>query len=86
MQLESDRQIGEIFRRLFLLREETGELALHRALHAVLVTLGRVALEEAERCARTLDDRRTPRPTDLKVTAFADRRPADTWDETSEAV
>ena len=84
MQLESDRQIGEIFSRLFLLREELGELAMHRAIHAVLVTLGRAALAEAERCARTLDDRKRPTPTDIKVTAFADRRPADTWDEAAE--
>lgn len=82
MQTDPDRQLGEIFQRLCHLRMELGELAYSRAIHTLLVALGRAALEEAESCARTMDARHRPQPTDIKVTAFADRRPADTWDET----
>lgn len=71
-------QVGEVFRRLCLF-SELGEPALDLALHAVLAALGRTALDEAERRARTLHERTTPRSTDLKVTASR-KLDADGWD------
>lgn len=71
-------QVGEVFGRLCLI-SELGEPALDRALHAVLAALARTALDEAERRARTLHERTTPRPTDLRVTASR-KLDADGWD------
>ena len=75
------RLLGEVFRRLSVMRAELGEHAFGRAVQAVLVALGGAALEEAERRARTLRERSTFRSADVRVTAAAARPfDADRWD------
>lgn len=75
---DPDRGLGEVFTRMARLRAGLGEPAYARCVSAVLATIGRVALEEAERRAEALDARR-PRPTDVRVRPFADRTPPDAW-------
>lgn len=78
---DPDRLLGEVFRRLSLMRAELGEYAFARAVQAVLAALGGAALEEAERRARTLRDRTTLSSADVRVTAAAARPfDADRWD------
>ncbi|TNC09184.1 hypothetical protein FF100_26825 [Methylobacterium terricola] len=76
MRADPDMQVGAIFRRLHMMRT-LSEPAFERAVQAILTTLGKVALEEAERRARFLAERTGPRPGDLRVRAFADRRTPD---------
>lgn len=81
MRDDLDAKIGEIFRRLSMMRLELGEGALDRAIQDVLQALGVAAHREAERRARALEERRKPPTTSIRVTAFADRRQPETLDE-----
>jgi hypothetical protein len=74
------RFIGEIFRRLASSRETFGETGFGRIAAAVLVALGRAALEEAERQARHLKERSAPLPPGVRVSATARRVDFDGWD------
>jgi hypothetical protein len=77
---DPDRALGEVFSRMARMRAGLGEGAYARCIAAVLITLGRVALEEAERRAEILDGRRARR-TDIVVRPFAERIPPGTWPE-----
>ncbi|MGU3465566.1 hypothetical protein ACLBXO_11990 [Methylobacterium sp. C33D] len=74
------RFVGEIFRRLALSRETFGETGFGRIAAAVLVALGRAALEEAERQAWHLKERSAPVPPGMRVSATARRVDFDGWD------
>ena len=54
---DADRRVGQVFRRLSMIRLTLGEPVLRRAVHAILVTLGDVVLDEAEARARPLGPR-----------------------------
>ncbi|WP_411902311.1 hypothetical protein [Methylorubrum thiocyanatum] len=74
MRDDTDARVGEVFRRLSIMRLELGETALDRTLRDVLQTLGIAAHREAENRARILAERRAPAVQSIRVTAFADRR------------
>lgn len=80
MSVENDVFVGEIFRRLTVLRSELGEGPFERTVRAILAALGTIALEEAERRAATLRDRDRPRDPRVRVSATARRIDADGWD------
>ena len=77
MRDDLDARVGEIFRRLSLLRLELGEGAMHQAVQDVLQALGVAAHRVAEDRARFLAARTAPRTRSVAVTPFADRRPDD---------
>ncbi|SFM31202.1 hypothetical protein [Methylobacterium pseudosasicola] len=77
---EPDAQVGLVFRRLAGVRETYGEPALDRAVRATLVTLGRVAHEEAEAQARHLAERLAPPRPGVRVTSTARRHDADAFE------
>ncbi|MGU3476570.1 hypothetical protein [Methylobacterium sp. D48H] len=72
--------VGEIFRRLAVLRAELGEDPFERSVKAVLSALGTVALAEAERRAAMLEARERPPTSGVRVSATARRLDADLWD------
>jgi hypothetical protein len=74
------RQVGEIFRRLSGCQATYGEAGFARIAAAVLVALGRAALEEAERQARHLRERSAPVGPGIRVSATARRVDFDGWD------
>ena len=74
------RQIGEIFKRLSGCQATYGETAFARIVAAVLVALGRAAMEESERQARRLRERTAPSGPGIKVSATARRVDFDGWD------
>lgn len=77
----SDVLVGDLFRRLFLMRD-LSETAFRAAVEGALVALGRAAHDEAEARARRLADRTGPRPADVRVTAWGQRRiDTDTFDQ-----
>lgn len=78
---DPDRQIGEIFQKLSALRVACGEAALTRCVSAVLVTLGASAMAEAERRAHALAEPAGARPRDVRVTAWAQRKDSEPFDE-----
>lgn len=80
MPLEGDTAVGEIFRRLAVLRSELGEGAFERSVRAVLTALGTIALAEAERRAAMLEERDRPPTSGIRVSATARRIDADLWD------
>lgn len=55
--IDVDRRVGQVFRRLSMIRLTLGEPVFRRAVHAILVTLGDVVLDEAEFRARSLGPR-----------------------------
>ncbi|MCJ2014188.1 hypothetical protein [Methylobacterium sp. J-076] len=59
------KAIGDLFRRLALASETFGPPAFERIVAAVLVALGRAALEEAEREARWRRERDARRPGEI---------------------
>lgn len=67
------RHVGEVFRRLTLASETFPGAAFARIVAAVLVALGRAALEEAERQAARLRERTAPAPPGIRVSATARR-------------
>lgn len=67
------RHIGEIFRRLTLASETYPGAAFARIVAALLVALGRAALEEAERQAARLRERTAPASPGIRVFATARR-------------
>lgn len=73
----ADTQLGEVIRRLFQMRA-LGEGAFSRAIQAVLVTLGRSALEEAELQASVTTGRAMQNGAGVRVTPWGLRRPHDT--------
>ena len=78
---DPDSQVGLVFRRLSAMRAEFGPGdALDRAVRATLVTLGRVAHEEAEARARHLAERAAPPPPGTRVTSTARRHDADAFE------
>lgn len=81
MRDDLDARIGEIFRRLSVMRLELGEGALDRTLRDVLQALGAAAHREAERRALALAERLKPPAATFRVTAFADRRRPEPFDE-----
>ncbi|MGW9820276.1 hypothetical protein ACUXK4_002847 [Methylorubrum extorquens] len=81
MRDDTDARVGEVFRRLSIMRLELGEPALDRTLRDVLQTLGVAAHREAEHRARILAERKAPRPSSVRVTAYADRRDPEPWPE-----
>lgn len=74
------RHVGEIFRRLALASETYPEPAFARIVAAVLVALGRAALEEAEHQAARLRERTAPASPGIKVSATARRVDFDALD------
>lgn len=74
------RLVGEIFRRLSGCQTTYGETAFARITAAVLVALGRAAMEESERQARRLRERTAPAGPGVRVTSTARRVDFDTWD------
>lgn len=74
------RQVGEIFRRLSGCHATYGEAAFARIAAAVLVALGRSALEEAEAQALRLRERSAPAHPGIRVSATARRVDFDAWD------
>lgn len=81
MRDDIDTRVGEIFRRLSIMRLELGEGALDRTLRDVIQVLGAAAHREAENRARALADRQAPPISTIHVTAYADRRPPDSLEE-----
>ena len=81
MRDDLDIRIGEVFRRLSIMRLELGEGALDRTLHDVLQALGASAHREAERRAKALDERMKSPSSAIRVTAFAYRRGSEPFDE-----
>ncbi|QEE39840.1 MULTISPECIES: hypothetical protein [unclassified Methylobacterium] len=75
----ADTQFGEVIRRLFQMRA-LGEGAFTRAIQAVLVTLGRSALEEAELQAAVPTMRAAPDASGVRVTPWGLRRRHDPSD------
>ena len=69
----ADTQLGEVIRRLFQMRA-LGDGAFSRAIQAVLVTLGRSALEEAELQAAAPAMRVAPDASGVRVTPWGLRR------------
>lgn len=67
------RHVGEIFRRLVMASETFHGPAFARVVAAVLVALGRAALEESERQAARLRERTAPASPGIRVTATARR-------------
>lgn len=74
------RQVGEIFRRLSGCHATYGETGFARVVAAVLVALGRAAMEESERQARRLRERTAPAAPGVRVSATARRVDFDGWD------
>lgn len=74
------RQVGEIFRRLSGCHVTYGEKAFVRIVAAVLVALGRAAMEEAEAQALRLRERSAPPRPGIRVSATARRVDFDAWD------
>ena len=74
------RQVGEIFRRLSGCQATYGETAFARIVAAVLVALGRAAMEESERQARRLRERTAPASPGVRVSSKARRVDFDGWD------
>ena len=74
------RNVGEIFRRLGGCHATFGEPSFTRIARAVLIALGKAALEESELQARRLRERTTPSRHDVRVSATARRIDFDTWD------
>ncbi|AWN34402.1 hypothetical protein [Methylobacterium radiodurans] len=74
------RQVGEIFRRLSGCQSTYGETAFARIVAAVLVALGRAAMEESELQARRLRERTASAGPGIKVSATARRVDFDGWD------
>ena len=81
MRDDIDRRVGEIFRRMAVLRVELGEPSFERTVRRVLAALGASALEEAELRARVLAERQAPPQSTIRVTAFADRAAPEPLDE-----
>ncbi|TGE02652.1 hypothetical protein [Methylobacterium nonmethylotrophicum] len=73
------RYVGEIFKRLCGCQTTFDEVAFTRIARAVLVSLGKAALEESERQARRIRERSKPSPHDIRVTAPR-QVDLDTWD------
>lgn len=74
------RQVGEIFRRLGGCHATYGEASFTRIARAVLVALGKAAMDEAERQARQLRERTAPAPPGIRVSSTARRVDFDGWD------
>jgi len=74
------RQIGEIFKRLSLAAETFPSQAFDRIVGTVLVALGKAVLEEAERQAERLRERKAPARPGIAVSATARRIDFDGWD------
>lgn len=74
------RLVGEIFKRLSGCQSTYGEASFIRIARAVLVALGKAALEESELQARRLRERTVPSRNDVRVSATAHRMDFDTWD------
>lgn len=74
------RNVGEIFRRLGGCHATFGEASFTRIARAVLVALGKAALEESELQARRLRERTAPAGTGIRVSATARRVDFDGWD------
>ncbi|MCJ2009581.1 hypothetical protein [Methylobacterium sp. J-092] len=79
--LEGDRAVGELFRRLSIMRVELGEPAWERTVGRVLAALGAAALEEAERRGRIVAAREATSASTVRVTAFARRLAPEPLDE-----
>ncbi len=79
---DPDRIVGEIFDRLATCRAEMGRASLHRVAAALRVALGAAILTEAERHAAYLAERTGgPRPRDVRVSVWAQRKDAEPLDE-----
>ena len=74
------RSIGDLFRRLALASETFGAPAFERIVAAVLVALGRAALEEAEREARWRRERDARRPGEIPPLRTIHAGDFDGWD------
>ena len=74
------RQIGEIFKRLSGCYAVYGETGFTRIVAAVLVALGRAAMEESERQALRLRERTAPTAPGIRVSSAARRVDFDGWD------
>ncbi|GJE27528.1 hypothetical protein LKMONMHP_2388 [Methylobacterium organophilum] len=85
MRDDTDARVGEVFRRLSIMRLELGETALDRTLRDVLQTLGVAAHREAEHRARILADRQALPRSSIRVTSYADRRDPEPWPEDRDA-
>ncbi|MEN3230232.1 hypothetical protein PUR21_21755 [Methylorubrum rhodesianum] len=82
---DPDRIVGEIFDRLATCRAEMGPASLQRVAAAVRQALGAAVLSEAERRARALAERTGgPRPRDVRVTSWAQRKESEPLDESIE--
>lgn len=79
-----DARVGQLFRRLSMLRVELGEPAFERTIQDLLRTLGVAALREAEARAVILRDR-SRRPGDLRVRPFCERGQPEPWAAEEEA-
>lgn len=79
---DPDRLVGEIFDRLATCRAEMGRASLQRIAAAVRQALGVAVLSEAERHAASLAERTGgPRPTDVRVTPWGQRKDSEPLDE-----
>ena len=75
-------QVGEIFKRLASARDALGEPSFGRVVSAVLIALAAATLVEAERHAKALAERTGgARPTDVRVTAWNQRKGGEPLDE-----
>lgn len=83
MRDDVDALVGDLFRRLSLMRIELGEGALDRTLRELMKSLGASALAEAERRASALAARTGPHPRGVGATPRNLRRPVDVWEESS---
>lgn len=62
MHADPDFQLGDVVRRLSQLRHSLGDTVYAEAIYEVLCTIGGVAMQEAERRARSRRDRGAGRP------------------------
>lgn len=79
-QHDPDRGMGEVFTRVARVRASLGEPVYARAVKALLLTLGAIALEEAERRAKSLaggGPDRTNRAASQARDRFPPRNPTD---------
>ncbi|KQP42572.1 hypothetical protein ASF49_01620 [Methylobacterium sp. Leaf104] len=72
----ADDLVGELFRRLFLMRE-FHEPVFRAAIHDAIMALARAAHAEAEARGRRVAERTGSRPTDIAVTPWGRRRPTE---------
>lgn len=84
MRDDIDSRVGEIFRRLSIMRLELGEGAVDRTLRDVLQTLGTAAHREAERRAQAMEERYAPILPRIDVAPFSARGQPEPFEEGSE--